>query len=128
MQPDGDNSIIDGNNPEDVNDDNINSEDNHEQYLNDDSSNDDDNTNDANNNNDFETNMENNADSEHSDNEELPYSRRLLSIVDPSTNEDIQSQLPEGVIENIRNLIGNDVNNYMRNNPSQSDGFRFDVV
>ena len=82
---------------------------------------DDDNTNDANNNNDFETNMGNDGDNEHSDNEELPYGSRLVSIIDPSTNEDIQSQLPDGVIENIRNLIGNDVNNYIRSNPLQVD-------
>ena len=72
-------------------------------------------------NNDFETNMDNDADNEHSDNEELLYSSRLVSIIDPSTNEDIQSQLPDGVIENIRNLIGNDVNNYIRSNPLQVD-------
>ena len=102
------------NNTEDINDDNNNSEDNHEQNFNDDNSNDDDN-------NTIETNTENDADNEHSDHEELPYSSRLLSIVDPSTNEDIQSQLPDGVVENIRNLIGNDVNNYIQNNPLQVD-------
>ena len=49
------------------------------------------------------------------------YDGRILSIIDPSTNEEVQSELSETVIENIRNLIGNDVNNYIRENPTEID-------